>query len=57
MSIFWTIWISVISLIVIIGCAVLLRATSKNSTGVEEGAPMPHTFDGIQEHVRTGIDV
>ena len=49
MSIFWTIWISVISLIVIIGCAVLLRATSKNSTGVEEGAPMPHTFDGIQE--------
>ncbi|WP_354624797.1 cytochrome-c oxidase, cbb3-type subunit III [Psychromonas sp. MME2] len=49
MSIFWTIWITVITLIVIIGCAVLLRATSKNSTGVKEGEPMPHTFDGIQE--------
>ena len=49
MSIFWTIWITVISLIVIIGSAVLLRATSKNNTGVGEGEPMPHTFDGIQE--------
>lgn len=49
MSLFWTIWISVITLIVVIGCAVLLRATTKNNTGVEEGAPMPHTFDGIQE--------
>lgn len=49
MSIFWTIWITVITLIVIIGCAVLLRATSKNSTGVKEGEPMPHSFDGIQE--------
>ena len=27
----------------------LLRATSKNNTGVEEGEPMPHSFDGIQE--------
>lgn len=49
MSIFWTIWITVITLIVIIGCAVLLHATSKNNTGVEEGKPMPHSFDGIQE--------
>jgi cytochrome c oxidase cbb3-type subunit 3 len=49
MSIFWTIWITVITLIVIIGSAVLLRATTKNNTGVEEGEPMPHTFDGIQE--------
>jgi len=49
MSIFWTLWITVITLIVIIGCAVLLRATSKNNTGVEEGEPMPHSFDGIQE--------
>ncbi|WP_413701713.1 cytochrome-c oxidase, cbb3-type subunit III [Psychromonas sp. KJ10-10] len=49
MSLFWTIWISVITLIVIIGCAVLLKATSKNTTGVPEGEPMPHTFDGIQE--------
>lgn len=49
MSIFWTIWITVLTLIVIIGCAVLLRATSKNNTGVEEGEAMPHSFDGIQE--------
>lgn len=49
MSIFWTLWITIITLIVIIGCAVLLRLTSKNSTGVKEGDPMPHTYDGIQE--------
>ncbi|WP_094752176.1 cytochrome-c oxidase, cbb3-type subunit III [Psychromonas sp. CD1] len=49
MSLFWTIWISTITLIVVLGCAVLLRATSKNNTGVPEGEPMPHTFDGIQE--------
>ena len=49
MSIFWTIWITVITLIVIIGCAVLLKAANTNNTGVEEGEPMPHTFDGIQE--------
>ncbi|HIP75622.1 MAG TPA: cytochrome-c oxidase, cbb3-type subunit III [Psychromonas hadalis] len=49
MSLFWSIWISVISLIVVIGCAVLLRANTKNNTGTPEGEPMPHTFDGIQE--------
>jgi len=49
MTLFWTIWITVITLTVIIGCAVLLRATSRNNTGVEEGQPMPHSFDGIQE--------
>jgi len=49
MSLFWTIWISVITLIVVLGCAVLLKITSKNTTGVPEGEPMPHTFDGIQE--------
>jgi cytochrome c oxidase cbb3-type subunit 3 len=49
MSLFWTIWISVITLIVVIGCAILLKLTSKNTTGVPEGDPMPHTFDGIQE--------
>lgn len=49
MSIFWTLWITVITLIVIIGCAVLLKLTNTNSTGVEEGKPMPHSFDGIEE--------
>lgn len=49
MSIFWTLWISIITLTVIAGCAVLLNAVTKNTTGIEEGKPMPHTFDGIQE--------
>ncbi|MEI6896851.1 MAG: cytochrome-c oxidase, cbb3-type subunit III [Psychromonas sp.] len=49
MSLFWTLWISVITLVVVIGCAILLRLTSKNTVGVPEGEPMPHTFDGIQE--------
>ncbi|MCK5818714.1 MAG: cytochrome-c oxidase, cbb3-type subunit III [Psychromonas sp.] len=49
MTLFWTLWISIITLIVVIGCAILLRATTKNNTGVKEGEPMPHTFDGIQE--------
>ncbi|AGH81691.1 cytochrome c oxidase, cbb3-type subunit III [Psychromonas sp. CNPT3] len=49
MSLFWSMWISIITLIVVIGCAILLRATSKNDTGIPEGEPMPHTFDGIQE--------
>jgi cytochrome c oxidase cbb3-type subunit III len=49
MSLFWTIWISVITLTVVIGCAVLLRLTSQNNTGIPEGEPMPHSFDGIEE--------
>ncbi len=49
MTLFWTLWISIITLIVVIGCAILLRATTKNNTGVEEGQPMPHAYDGIQE--------
>ena len=49
MSDFWSVWIIVLTVVVIIGCVVLLRAVSKNNTGVEEGESMGHTFDGIEE--------
>ncbi len=49
MTMFWTIWISVITLGTILGCYLLLRWTLANKTGVEEGAEMDHGFDGIVE--------
>ncbi|WOT03618.1 cytochrome-c oxidase, cbb3-type subunit III [Shewanella youngdeokensis] len=49
MTNFWSIWIIVLSSVVVIGCIVLLRACSKNNTGVEEGESMGHSFDGIEE--------
>ncbi|MFW8589661.1 cytochrome-c oxidase, cbb3-type subunit III [Glaciecola sp. 2405UD65-10] len=49
MSMFWTIWISVISLGTIIGCWFLLKWTLANKTGVAEGEDMGHEFDGIVE--------
>ena len=49
MSMFWTIWISVITLGTIAGCYWLLKWTLANKTGVEEGASMGHEFDGIEE--------
>ncbi|AEP29941.1 cytochrome-c oxidase, cbb3-type subunit III [Brumicola nitratireducens] len=49
MSMFWTIWISVITLGSILGCYVLLRWCLSNSTGVKEGESMGHVFDGIEE--------
>ncbi|GIU47976.1 Cbb3-type cytochrome c oxidase subunit [Shewanella sairae] len=49
MSDFWSVWIIVLTVVVIIGCIVLLRACSQNNTGVEEGESMGHTFDGIEE--------
>lgn len=49
MSSFWSIWISVLSLIVIAGCFLLLRVCSKNTTDVKEGDSMGHSFDGIEE--------
>jgi len=49
MSMFWTIWISVITLGSIIGCYFLLRWCLANNTGVEEGESMGHEFDGIIE--------
>ncbi|MFT5900225.1 MAG: cytochrome c oxidase cbb3-type subunit 3 [Glaciecola sp.] len=49
MSMFWTIWISVISLGTILGCYLLLRWCLSNKIGIEEGASMGHVFDGIEE--------
>jgi cytochrome c oxidase cbb3-type subunit 3 len=49
MSMFWTIWISVITLGSILGCFLLLRWCLSNDTGIEEGASMGHVFDGIEE--------
>ena len=49
MTTFWSIWITVLTLVVIAGCFFLLRAVSKNNTGVEEGESMGHSFDGIEE--------
>ncbi len=49
MGMFWTIWISVITLGTIIGCWWLLKWTLANKTGVAEGEDMGHEFDGIVE--------
>lgn len=49
MTMFWTIWISVITIGTIIGCYWLLQWTLANKTGVEEGESMGHSFDGIEE--------
>lgn len=47
MSSFWSIWITVLTIVVIAGCFILLFVVSKNTTGVEEGKSMGHSFDGI----------
>jgi len=49
MSSFWSIWITVLTLGTLVGCYLLLRWCSKNFAGVEEGASMGHSFDGIEE--------
>ena len=49
MSMFWTIWISVITLGTIIGSYLLLRWNLTNYTGHPEGESMGHEFDGIVE--------
>ncbi|HCB08197.1 MAG TPA: cytochrome-c oxidase, cbb3-type subunit III [Alteromonas sp.] len=49
MSMFWTIWISVITLGSIVGCFILLRWNLTNYTGHPEGESMGHEFDGIVE--------
>lgn len=49
MSTFWSLWISVITIGTLVGCAVLLRFCLKNTTGIEEGEDMGHEYDGIRE--------
>ncbi|WP_440877285.1 cytochrome-c oxidase, cbb3-type subunit III [Thalassotalea sp. PLHSN55] len=49
MSSFWNIWIWVLTLGTLVGCALLLKWCLKNFAGVKEGESMGHTFDGIEE--------
>lgn len=49
MSMFWTIWISVLSLGLILAIFILLRWCVSNKTGINEGEEMGHAFDGIME--------
>ena len=49
MSTFWSIWITVITVGSIFGCLWLLWVCNRNTTGVEEGESMGHSFDGIEE--------
>jgi cytochrome c oxidase cbb3-type subunit 3 len=49
MSNFWSIWITVLTLGSLLGCYLILRYCLKNFTGVEEGQPTGHVFDGIEE--------
>ncbi|WP_406667822.1 cytochrome-c oxidase, cbb3-type subunit III [Gallaecimonas sp. GXIMD1310] len=49
MSSFWSIWIIVLTLLVIAGCAVVLYWARHNTTNVAEGELMEHSFDGIVE--------
>ncbi|MBT1445910.1 cytochrome-c oxidase, cbb3-type subunit III [Shewanella sp. JM162201] len=50
MSSFWSMWISILTILVIVGCFVLLRICSKNTTPeIKEGESMGHSFDGIEE--------
>lgn len=49
MSSFWNIWVWVLTLGSLIGYIFLLRWCLKNFTGVKEGEPTGHSFDGIQE--------
>ncbi|WP_337878857.1 cytochrome-c oxidase, cbb3-type subunit III [Rheinheimera sp.] len=49
MSSFWSIWIIVLTLAVIVLCFVLLTWNLKNYVGVKEGESTGHEFDGIEE--------
>ncbi|MBY8149995.1 cytochrome-c oxidase, cbb3-type subunit III [Vibrio fluvialis] len=49
MTTFWSLWISVITLGTLLGCAFLLVWCLKDKMGVEEGVDMGHEYDGIRE--------
>lgn len=49
MSTLLSIFVTVISLGTILGCFLLLMWCMKDKMGTEEGQPMGHTFDGIEE--------
>ncbi|ELE5889934.1 cytochrome-c oxidase, cbb3-type subunit III [Vibrio fluvialis] len=49
MTTFWSLWIIVITLGTLLGCAFLLVWCLKDKMGVEEGVDMGHEYDGIRE--------
>jgi len=49
MTTFWSVFIIVITLGSIAGCAILLRWCVKDKSGIPEGQSMGHSFDGIEE--------
>lgn len=49
MSTFWSVFVTVISIGTLIGCAALLRWCINDKTGVESGEDMGHEYDGIRE--------
>ncbi len=49
MTSFWSAWIIILTVITLVGCAVILAWALKNNVGVEEGAEMDHEYDGIKE--------
>ncbi|MDF4351594.1 cytochrome-c oxidase, cbb3-type subunit III [Vibrio parahaemolyticus] len=49
MTTFWSLWIIVITIGTLVGCAILLTWCAKDKMGVEEGEDMGHEYDGIRE--------
>lgn len=49
MTTFWSLWIIVITVGTLVGCAILLTWCAKDKMGVEEGEDMYHEYDGIRE--------
>ncbi|WP_038174746.1 MULTISPECIES: cytochrome-c oxidase, cbb3-type subunit III [Vibrio] len=49
MTTFWSLWIIIITVGTLVGCAALLLWCLKDKMGVEEGADMGHEYDGIRE--------
>ncbi|MFZ3422415.1 cytochrome-c oxidase, cbb3-type subunit III [Vibrio harveyi] len=49
MTTFWNLWIIVITVGTLVGCAILLTWCAKDKMGVEEGEDMGHEYDGIRE--------
>lgn len=49
MTAFWSLWIIVITVGTLVGCAVVLVWCLRDKMGVEEGEDMGHEYDGIRE--------
>ncbi|MGC9461276.1 cbb3-type cytochrome c oxidase N-terminal domain-containing protein, partial [Vibrio genomosp. F10] len=49
MTTFWSLWIIIITIGTLVGCAAVLIWCLKDKMGVEDGADMGHEYDGIRE--------